>query len=204
MLVAKERTLVCIACVVVGGLLAGCTPSTDTPAQTTGASQSPSIGAPVATQTVANPATTQPSPNVGATTAPPKASSSGTVVTQKGPKPVTKPQALRPINVAPPSAVAMIDTSRAQEGSKYSITFIPYGTGPDTGSGPGLVIKVLKSEPAAGTKKPYEFTGRNVVADSSLIADSPAVSQGGTYVGTLTLIESQGLLVPQLSDVSAQ
>jgi hypothetical protein len=118
------------------------------------------------------------------------------------PQPVTSPVDLKPVTTPPEATVAMVDPKLADAGSKYSVVFVPYGDGPGTGSGGRLVIKVSESRPATDVVKPYAFAGRNVLADSSKLAAGSRITKGGTYSGTLVLVQKGGLLVPQLIEAT--
>lgn len=97
----------------------------------------------------------------------------------------------------PASTVAMIDASKAQAGSTYSVVFRPYGSAPQGAA--ALVILVETSKPSAGVRKPFAFKGRNALV---FVAPGPGrVTVGGRHKGTLTLVRRGDLLTVQLSDV---
>lgn len=115
-----------------------------------------------------------------------------------------KSEKLEIVTRPPTSTVSRIDSTKAQAGSKYSIVFSPFGTGPGSaGPGTGLVIRISESRPAADVEQPFDFTGRNVLVDTSRLPSGQTIDEGGTYDGTLELIESGGLLAPYLVNVES-
>lgn len=107
---------------------------------------------------------------------------------------------LMAVQTPPAETVGMIDPEAAEPKSEYAIVFEPYGVGPGGAGGGSLVILVSESEPAQGTNKPFDFSGRNVLVR----VDAPtwdAVSTGGTYTGTIVLVPQGETLRPVLSDV---
>jgi hypothetical protein len=170
---AAGTPLLVIAALLSAAVLAGCAGSAGSGSQSSQSSDAPSSV--VASRTVPQTQTVAPT------------------------EPVSKPVELAQVTAPPEATVAMIDPSKAQAGSKYSIAFVPYGTGPGPG-GPesGLVIRISKSTPDKGVKNPYDFNGRNVLVDASTVPTEQAVKQGGNYDGTLVLVEQSKLLVPRL------
>ena len=121
-----------------------------------------------------------------------------TAATSKRPTAPAAPGAKLGRVYQPPAAtVAMIDHASAQAGSTYSVTFSPYGTGPQ---GPqAMVVRIDRSVPAKGVRKPFRFGGRNALV--LIVPGKTKVSKGGRYAGTLKLVRQGDLLVPQVSGV---
>lgn len=147
------------------------------------------------------------SPSTG-TTASPGATGSG--ATTSSDEPIDKPAMDQPARVGeqlvvidnpPPNTVALLDSDQATPGSKYAVTFAPYGVGPSDGENAQLIIKILGSTPQGGSAKSYQFAGTNVLVSVNP-AENGVVSVGGQYQGTLELVDQHGVLVPQLSGIS--
>jgi len=139
----------------------------------------------------------------GGTTTKGGTSSGSKSVTQKPQTPATlqtKPVPLPKVTAPPTKTVAMIDPKKYTANSKYSVTFVPYGTGPGTDS---IVISISKSVPVGTVAKPYDFTGRNALVSMQGLSAKELVTKGGKYTGTLELVPQGGLLVPQLTSVAA-
>jgi hypothetical protein len=101
----------------------------------------------------------------------------------------------------PPDTLAILDAGTATSGSVYDVTFAPYGLGPGDGQDQQLVVKILTATAQPGVAKPVQFSGRNALV--GLASDAAGVvTVGGQYHGTITLVDRQGLLVPELSRVA--
>ena len=109
-------------------------------------------------------------------------------------RPVTTPDTLAPVTRPPARTLAMLDASHADTGAVYDIEFAPYGFGP--GAGRTLVIAVTVSKPVGDMRVPFDFTGRNVLADVSGLPDEQRITKGGRYAGRLQLVARGGLLAP--------
>ncbi len=100
--------------------------------------------------------------------------------------------------VQPPTdTIAMLDPSAADAGSAYGIEFEVYGWGPEQDT---LVIYVSSSAAVDEGGTTFDFAEENVV----VVADADSldmVREGGSYSGTLVLVEREGVLVPELHDV---
>ena len=100
----------------------------------------------------------------------------------------------------PEDTIAILDPSAADAGSSYEIEFEVYGWGPEQGT---LVIYVTGSEPVDDSGTVFDFAEENVVVvlgGGSL----DAVRAGGSYAGTLVLVEREDVLLPELRDVVAR
>jgi hypothetical protein len=105
------------------------------------------------------------------------------------------------IENTPPNTVAMLEPSAATPGSKYDITFAPYGMGLQDANESEFVIKVISSAPQPGVAKAYPFANSNLLAMAGFDV-LRNVDKGGLYKGTITLSTRGGLLVPVLSNVT--
>lgn len=114
--------------------------------------------------------------------------------------PQTAPVTLDRVTAPPPRTVAFIDPATASAGSAYTVTFVPYGTGPTPDT---LVIAVTSSEPGASVARPFAFAGRSVLAGTARLPAKMAVTKGGAYTGTIVLTRQGDVLVPMLTHAAA-
>lgn len=105
---------------------------------------------------------------------------------------------LEPVLQPPQETLAMIDPKMTDPKAVYRIVFRPYGqafAGPDR-----MVIRIDKSVSTTAAKKPFEFSGRNVLVVVSARSAS-AINKGGRYTAELRLVTQEGLLVPEIDRV---
>jgi hypothetical protein len=149
-------------------------------------------------------ASSAPAAEASATT--PSASTSATDTEDALQQPMDQPARmgarLDVVDNPPPDTIAILDEGSATPGSTYAVTFAPYGLGPGDGQSQQLVVKVLSSTSQPGVRKPFQFSGHNALVNLAADANGVVVV-GGQYQGTITLVDRQGLLVPEISGVTA-
>ncbi len=118
--------------------------------------------------------------------------------------PQTDPVPLVDVGQPPERTLAFINADDFSADSEYFVTFVPYGT---AGGSSELIIQVTESQPRGEIAKPFDFNGRNLLVDTTMLP-TDSVTQGGTYTGVLRLVKEDsslaegGVLSPKLIEAS--
>jgi hypothetical protein len=107
-------------------------------------------------------------------------------------------QTLPPLIAAPKPTLYALKTGQIFSRSTYDIVMRPYGRGPSSVWGSGLVIKVDSATPVGATHVYKKIIGANilVIVDTN---DGGTVTKGGTYSAVLTWRSDGTKLLPILS-----
>jgi hypothetical protein len=117
-------------------------------------------------------------------------------------RPARVGQPLTNVPSPPEGTVVMMEPRAATAGSRYEVTFAPYGGGPESGGQPQLLIKVISARPLGKPANAFAFANLNVLAN--LAPDAvDKVKTGGLYRGIITLVSQEGLSYPVLSAPAA-
>jgi hypothetical protein len=115
--------------------------------------------------------------------------------------PAAPGETLPPLTEAPSKTVYALALGKVFSRGQYTIVMRPYGLGPDSMWGSGLVIRVDSAKPVG--KAPANIG----IANSDLLVipnttDGGTVTKGGTYKATLTFRSDGTKLLPILSKAS--
>ncbi|MDO8964171.1 MAG: hypothetical protein Q7W30_06725 [Coriobacteriia bacterium] len=113
-------------------------------------------------------------------------------VAPKGPLPAGQP--LPPLASSPPGIISGFATGRVPDGSAYTVTFRPWGTGPSGPKGPTIAAQIDSMVPL-GVAPDVSLSGRTVLLVTDL-RGAGRVSTGGTWQGVMTFVEDGKSLVP--------
>lgn len=110
-------------------------------------------------------------------------------------RPATPGAPLTELAQPPEDTIVMLEPSGAEAGSAYDVSFQPFGLAED-----GVVVRIVAAKPVGAVKKPTDLQGKNVLvtAEPGMLS---RIGAGGEYRGRLTLVSSDGLLVPTISGV---
>jgi len=136
-------------------------------------------------------------PNADAKSAKKGASPSATAIPplpDKGTSTLVDGAKLGTVEQPPNATLALLDSKAATAGSRYTVTFRPYGTV----RGGGVVVSVTKWDVEGHFKKTVDLSKRNVLLRYGTPSAEKAVTKGGTYVGLVELRDENGVLVPRL------
>ena len=101
------------------------------------------------------------------------------------------------------ATLSAVDLGLAPNGAQFKIVMRPYGFGPSTVYGSGLVILVDSSKPVG--KAPAKVASRFAKSNLLVVVDTThggTVTKGGTYTATITLRSDGTKLLPILSQAA--
>jgi len=105
--------------------------------------------------------------------------------------PVESGEALTPLTEAPEDTVSALKLGTVADGTRFIIQMRPYGYGPSSFLGSGVVIRIDSSTPPTLAKDNYL-----VIANTT---DGGGVTKGGTYTAVVTFRSDGSKLIPILS-----
>jgi len=143
---------------------------------------------------------TQPGSAPGALTPYPKLPDPG-IAAMAVSAPFPDGQKLPPLLSAPTTTQYALKTNTVFSRAEYSIVFQPYGIGPDSVWGSGLVVLIKSSKPIGGATKYNKIVGQTWLLIPATTAGG-TVTKGGTYKGTLTWRSDGKELLPILSSAT--
>jgi len=123
------------------------------------------------------------------------------VPAEKLTSPAAPGQTLPPLTEAPSATMYALKLGELFSRAQYTIVMRPYGLGPDSIWGSGLVIRVDSATPVGKTPAYKKIVNANllVIADTT---NGGTVTKGGTYKATLTFRSDGSKLLPILSQAT--
>ena len=115
--------------------------------------------------------------------------------------PANSGQTLAPLLEAPASTIYALKLGEVFSRGQYTIVMRPYGLGPDSIWGSGLVIRVDSAKPVGSEPVNNKIVNANLLVTPDT-TNGGTVTKGGTYAATITFRSDGSKLLPILSQVT--
>lgn len=112
--------------------------------------------------------------------------------------PASPGETLAPLAVEPKPVLGALKPTELFSRASFNIVMRPYGFGPGSIWGSGIVIRVDSATPVGKTPKYTKIVGANILAIAAT-TDGGVVVNGGTYNAVLTFRSDGKMLLPILS-----